>query len=211
MKVLPAFVSARVVDSLPYSMSGTRAQAEALKDTAVDGLIGYLGVIDRSRLGYVLDAGLGFMAVTRAGEYSDGAADEIAQLRVLGIPSGSTVWLDLEGLTAFHTDPAVLMRKLAEWARPINGEGHIASLYVGSPQPLTGPELFSLPFFRYWWGLGRCADRENRLAEPDCGWCMVQQYHGQKNGMIWKDTGVLVDTNGVQLDYRKRAPVWVVA
>ncbi len=201
--------AARVVDSYPYSVGGTRAQAELLKARGVDGLIGYLGAINKARLSYALEAGMGFMPVTRAGEYSDGAADELAELAGLAIPKGVCVWLDVEGLAAYHTMPAILISQLSSWARSIIGAGFVAGLYVGSPQPLTSEELYNLPFTRYWQGLGSCKDRFGNLAEPSCGWCMNQLYHAEKNGIVWKDTGVLVDANGVGRDYKKRAPVWM--
>lgn len=214
MRVEKAFVGARLVDSLPFSQSGTAAQARALKATGVDGVIGYLGAMNATRLDYVLDADLAFMPVTKANEFYDGAADEIAQLKALGIPAGATVWLDIEGERIWQhgkENVAEVMRLLAGWANPINAEGYIASLYVGAPQPLTGKELYSLPFFRYWLGIGRCVDRNGVDAYPACGWCMRQDWHGQKLGMMWRDTGVLVDTNSVQCDHKGRVPSWVVA
>lgn len=210
MKVEAAFVGARVVDSLPFSQGGTAAQACALKASGVDGLVGYLGAMSPPRLAAVLGAGLSYMPVTFAGEYKDLAADEIAQLTALSIPAGATVWLDLEGLEAYHTDPNKLIALINGWGSAIAGAGWMPGLYVGAPQPLTSAELYSLQVVRYWWGLGRCVDRYGQLAEPTCGWCMKQQFHGEPNGMMWKDTGVFVDTNGVEKDYRGRAPAWVV-
>lgn len=210
VRVETASVGARLVDSLPFSMGGTAAQAQALKRTGVDGFIGYLGSMTPARLAVVLDAGLSFMPVTLAGEYNDGADDEVAQLRALGIPAGTSVWLDLEGLAAFRSDPVALAEKVNAWADKIKANGWQPCLYVGAPQPFTSAELYALHVVRYWKGLGRCVDRFGKLAEPTCGWCMIQQFHGQKSGMLWKDTGVFVDTNGVECDYQGRRPMWVV-
>jgi hypothetical protein len=215
MRVEVVPVGSRIVDSLPFSQSGTEAQARALKATGVDGLVGYLGAMTATRLRYVLDAGLAFMPVTFAGEYKDGAADEIAQLRALGIPAGTTVWLDLEGLDPWNMGQtpsglAQLTTLINTWARDIKGGGWMPGLYVGSPQPLTGEELYALGVVRYWLGIGRCVDRSGRDAYPRCGWCMRQDWHGQSNGMIWRNTGVLVDTNSVQCDHLGRLPSWVV-
>lgn len=221
MKSAQAFVGARGVDSLPFSQGGTAAQAKALKESGIDFFVGYLGAMTPARLSAVLDAGLAFMPVTFAGEYKDGGADEVAQLKALGLPKGTSVWLDLEGLEAWKMDPGALMRLINDWAAPIAANGWLPCLYVGAPQPLTSAELFSLRVYRYWWGLGRCVDRTGALAfpsptdrngkltEPSCGWCMIQNFHGQKSGMMWKDTGVFVDTNIIQCDYRGRLPVWV--
>jgi hypothetical protein len=187
------------------------AQAWALANSGVEGFVGYLGAMNTERLGYVLDAGLSFMPVTFAGEYKDGAADEIAQLRALGIPRGATVWLDLEGLDAWNTPAPQLMRLINSWAYDIKSGGWMPGLYVGAPQPLTGPELFSLGVLRYWLGQGRCVGKDGKDAYPACGWCMRQDWHNTGNGYMWKDTGVLVDTNAVQADHQGRLPTWVVA
>jgi hypothetical protein len=167
--------------------------------------------MNAARLKYILDAGLAFMPVTFAGEYSDGAADEIGQLKALGIPAGTTCWLDLEGLAAWKSDPAVLMGKLRDWANAIAASGWQPGLYVGAPQPLTGKELYSLPFVRYWLGIGRCVDRTGDDAYPACGWCMRQDWHNSGTGYFWKNTGVFVDTNAIQADHKGRLPNWVVA
>lgn len=211
----PVPVGSRVVDSFPFSIGGTADQARALRREAVDGLVGYLGSMTPQRLQDVADAGLGFMPVTKANEFYDGPADEIAQLKALKIPQGVCVWLDIEGERIWDhgkEDPKEVMRLLSSWAQPINAEGWLASLYVGVPQPLLGPELYALPFVRYWLGIGRCIGRDGKDAYPaPAGWCMRQDWHNQGNGMIWRGTGVLVDTNSVQCDHKGRLPVWAVA
>lgn len=210
MRVEQAFPGARVVDSLPFSQGGTAAQARALRASGVEGFVGYLGAMNAARLGYVLDAGLTFMPVTFAGEYKDGAGDEVAQLRALGIPAGCTVWLDLEGLEAWKANPVDLARLINAWAGEIRAGGWQPGLYVGAPQPFTSDELYALSVVRYWLGQGRCADRNGRDAYPKSGWCMRQDWHNTGNGYRWKDTGVLVDTNAIQADHLGRLPSWVV-
>lgn len=210
MKVEPAFVGARGVDSLPFSQGGSALQADALKVSGIDFFVGYLGAMNAARLSYVLDAGLAFMPVSFAGEYKDGAADEIAQLRALGIPLGASVWLDLEGLDAWNMDPIELMRLINNWGKDILKAGWLPCLYVGAPQPLTGKQLQSLAVYRYWLGIGRCVGKDGKDSYPDSGWCMYQLWHNQKNGMLWKDTGVFVDVNAIQCDHRGRVPIWVV-
>lgn len=211
MKVATASVGARGVDSLPFSTSGTAEQARALKASGIDFFVGYLGAMTPARLAAVLAAGLAFMPVTLAGEYNDGADDEIAQLRALGIPAGTSVWLDLEGTAAFGAEPVALSAKINAWADKIAAGGWMPCLYVGAPQPFTSKELYSLRCVRYWLGIGRCVDRFGDDAYPACGWCMRQDWHGQKLGMVWRNTGVLVDTNSIQCDHRGRLPAWVVA
>lgn len=210
LAVAKAPVGSLVVDSLPFSQGGTLEQAKALKARGVSCLVGYLGSIDAKRLAAVLDAGLAFMPVTFAGEYNDGAADEVAQLKALGIPAGATVWLDLEGQKAFATPPAELIGKINAWADAIRGAGFMPGLYVGVPQPLTSEELYRLRVSRYWHGQGSVRDRFGALAEPfksftACrGWNMVQA----APSVTWG--GVLVDANLVLGDYRGDVPAWVV-
>jgi hypothetical protein len=209
VKTETAFPGARGVDSLPFSQSGTAEQARALKASGVEFFVGYLGVMNAARLKHVMDAGLAFMPVTLAAQY-DGAR-AVAQCKALGLPPGVTVWLDLEGMAAWNTPPPVLMAKLNAWADAVKAAGYMPGLYVGAPQPLNSRELYSLRFVRYWLGIGRCADVTGDDAYPQCGWCMRQDWHGQKNGIMWKNTGVFVDTNAIQCDHHGRLPSWVVA
>ncbi len=144
--------------------------------------------------------------MTLAGEYTDGPNDELAQLAALGLPPGTTVFLDLEGLKAFKTDPAVLIEKINAWADAVAKAGFVPGLYVGVPQPLTSQELYALRVQRYWRGQGSVRDRFNALAEPSgCGWCMTQMYPSITRGNTW------VDCNMVGQDYRGRVPSWVKA
>jgi hypothetical protein len=209
MRVEQAFVGARVVDSYPYSIGGTSKQAQALKASGVDGFVGYLGVMNTARLGYLLDAGLAFMPVTLAARY-DGA-EAVRHCQALGLPAGTTVWLDLEGKPAWDTPAPDLMTKINAWADLVKAAGYMPGLYVGAPQPLSGEQLYMLRVVRYWLGIGRCIDRTGKDAYPRCGWTMRQEWHNQGTGMLWKDTGVLVDTNSVQCDHKGRLPAWVVA
>ena len=203
MKTAQALVGARGADSLPFSQGGTAAQAAALRARGIDFFCGYLGVINAQRMGYLLAQGLAFMPVTLAGEYEDGPADEVGQLAALGIPPGCTVWLDLEGLTAFHADPPTLIAKINAWADGIAAAGYMPGLYVGSPQPLTSAELYALHVTRYWRGQGRIVDRHNALAEPwGCGWTMTQAFPS----VTWG--GTLIDVSIVGQDYEARVPAW---
>lgn len=206
MKTSTAFVGARGVDSLPFSQGGTLAQARALKASGIDFVVGYLGAMTPERLKSVLDAGLAFMPVTFAGEYFDGAADELTQLKALSLPTGCTVWLDLEGQKAFDTPALELIAKINAWADAVKAGGYQPGLYVGSPQPLTSEELWALHVTRYWNALSREADRNGKLAEPKCGWSMWQA----NPSVMWRDTGVFVDVDFIGADFLGRLPTWVV-
>lgn len=208
MRTEKAFVGARGVDSLPFSRGGTQEQAKALASRGVDFFVGYLGAMSAARLAHVLDAGLAFMPVTFAGEYFDGAADEIAQLKGLGIPLGTTVWLDLEGEKSWRWDAADLQRLINAWAKAISAGGWLPGLYVGSPQPLTGPELARLAVVRYWKAPSLVLDRNGKdwSEPPGVGWCMQQMW---PQG-VFRDTGVFVDANIIGEDRKGRVPTWCV-
>lgn len=200
-----AFVGARGVDSFPYSLGGTCAQARALKASGVDFFVGYLGRMNPERLGFILDAGLAFMPVTVANTY-DGVRSAL-QAKALGLPAGCTVWLDLEGKTAYETPPSQLIAKINTWADAIKAAKYEPGLYVGSPQPLTGEELWKLNVVRYWKAPSRVFDRFGRPWDgPEkCGFCMWQMWPQH----TWKDTGVFVDVNMIGQDHLGRLPTWV--
>ncbi len=203
VKTEQAFVGAVVADSLPYSIGGTALHATGMRTQGIDCFVGYLGAMNATRLKQVLDAGMAFMPVTFGGEYEDGPLDEVAQLRALGIPSGTSVWLDMEGLKAFRTDPRTLIGMIDLWADGIIVSGWMPCLYVGVPQPLTSEELWRLRVQRYWRGQGSVRDRNNALAEPTgCGWCMDQKFPSVTRG------GTLVDMNMIGQDFKKRTPTW---
>lgn len=208
MKATIAFTGARVIDSLPFSQSGTSNQAQALKDRGVDGVCGYLGVINPERLNYIISAGLAFMPVTLAGAYFDGASAEITQLKALGLPQATTVWLDLEGMKSFTRPAAEQEQQINQWGTDIKSAGFIPGLYIGSPQPFTGDELARLNVFRYWKAPSRVLDRNGKSwDEPTgCGFCMWQMW---PQGM-YKDTGVFVDVNIIGQDRKGRLPTWAV-
>ena len=206
MRLAQAHVGAVVCDSLPFSQGGTLGQAQALAADGVHAVAGYLGAMTRERLGFLHAAGLAFTPVTFGGEYEDGPLDEVAQLKALGVPMGTTVWLDMEGLKAFNTVPAKLIGEIREWASGIAAAGFDPKLYVGVPQPLTSEELYALPVRGYWKGQGSVRDRNHQLAEPQgCGWMMTQMWPSVQRGRV------LVDCNMVGQDFKRRTFSWVIA
>lgn len=190
MKTEPAAVGARGVDSLAYSQSGDPAGAAALKTAGVDYFVGYLGAMSATRLAAVLGAGLAFMPVTFADAFN--GASTVTQCKLLGLPAGCTVWLDLE--SAPHVDAATANA----WATAVRAAGYDPGLYVGANQPFDGAALFALGFDRYWRAPGL-------IPEPSgCGYCMYQLYPSVTRA------GLLVDVDFVQADWRGRVPNWVV-
>lgn len=199
----PATVGARGVDSLPFSQGGTADQAKALKASGVEFFVGYLGAMTSARLKSVLDAGLAFMAVTFAAAF-DGP-NTVKQCKALGLPPGCTVWLDVEGKNVWAMNPQELISEINAWADAVIAGGYQPGLYIGSPQPLTGDEIYALRVVRYWKAPSRIIDRNGKVWDgPGCGFCAYQLWPSR----TW--AGVWVDVNFIQQDFRGRVPSWVV-
>lgn len=205
MRTELAFVGARGVDSLPYSQGGTAAQAQALAAAGIEFFVGYLGAMNTARLGYLLDAGLAFMPVTFADRFDGVAA--VAQCKALGLTPGCTVWLDIEGKNLLNVPSQQVAAQINAWATAVEGAGYQPGLYVGSPQPFTGDELYSLKVKRYWKAPSRVIDRNGKVWDgPGCGFCCYQLW----DSVMWKKTGVFVDVDYVQKDFQGRLPSWTV-
>ncbi len=202
MRAEKALVGAKGIDSLPFSMGGSLPEAHNLKSAGVDFVVGYLGSINSSRVAHVIDSGMAFMPVTFADSYDTTLVKR--ELTTLALPQGVTVWLDLEGKKAYDTDPHMLAQKVNMWADAVVSLGYEAGIYVGSPQPFTSAELWSLKVTRYWRAPARVVDRHGALADPNGGWCMAQLWPSIMLGGVW------VDVDYIQQDYRGRLPTWVV-
>ncbi len=200
MKTQRARVGARGIDSVQT----VRVQdAIALKASGIDFCVRYLGGVTRLELEAILNAGLAFMCVTYANRF-DGA-QAVQQLAALALPKGATVWLDVEGQSVYNTPAPELIAKINAWAAAVKAAGFEPGIYVGSPQPLTSEELYALQVVRYWNALSREQDRNGKLAEPSCGWCMWQMHPS----VMW--AGVWSDVNIIGQDFQSRLPAWVVA
>lgn len=106
----------------------------------------------------LLAAGLGVMIVQHVAPpgwfptpddgtvYGSTAARES---HAVGIPSGVTLWLDLEGVdrTVPHADTAQFCRN---WYDEVAASGYMPGLYVGDSCGLSPQELYQLPFTGYW-------------------------------------------------------------
>ncbi len=206
MRVEPARIGARMADSLAFSQSGTWQQAQAMKADGVDGIYGYLGVINATRLQYILDMDMAFMPVTLAAHY-DGPTS-VAQLHGLGLAAMKklTACVDVEGMAAFHSDPIALAASVDAWSGALIGADYTTGGYFGSPQPFTSYELWKLRITTYWRGQGSIRDRHDALAEPThCGFGITQSFPSAPRG------GVMCDCDQIGADYLGRVPFWLVS
>lgn len=219
MRAELAVVGSRGFDSLPYSQSGTEVQAENLASSGMDFMVGYLGAVTPERVGWVIETGMGFMPVTFADRF-DGA-EAVTQCQALGLPPSVTVWLDLEGKTLLSDPVADLKAQINAWAHTVSAAGYQPGLYVGSPQPFTGEEIYELAVVRYWKAPSRIIDRNNQIWDgPKCGFCMQQLYpsvswplhapplEASANGD--SNANVFLDVDFVQQDFEGRLPTWAV-
>lgn len=158
----------------------------------------YLNVLSPSEVTLLFDYGMGILPYTEAmtsapltdatgRSYGKACA---AHAATLGIPEGVHVAIDLEA-PAEGSDAAHHVNAMSEILR---GQGRPSALYVGVPQPLSGPELFRLAPNRYIKGGGAA-------AEPPCGWSAIQLE--PLEGLTL--AGVKVDVEVSKFDYLGRA------
>jgi Domain of unknown function (DUF1906) len=193
--VQPAFVGARGTDSVTLLSADA---AENLRASSIDFVLQYLGSATAQGVQGILASGLAFMPVTYANRF-DGAAT-VEALHALGLPQGTTVWLDVEEV---KDDAPTTKAKINGWARDVLAAGFQPGLYVGADVGLTSLELYSLAVVRYWRSMSRILDRFGALAEPACGFCMEQCY----DTVTWG--GIRADIDFVRKDWRERLPNWV--
>jgi hypothetical protein len=177
--------------------------AAALRAAEMDFAVRYLGSVTSQEIDAILTAGLAFIPVTYANHLD--SVQAVAALHALWLPAGATVFLDVENDAAM--DPASLSAKINAWADAVRIAGFEPGLYVAAGCPLTSAELYALHVVRYWKGGSRIVDRHGQLAEPACGWCMLQLVPSVPRG----DPPLLVDVDVLLEDFRGRVVHWTRA
>ena len=118
--------------------------------------------------------GAGFPVLTLSGYALDFDGPlAVARARALQIPTGATLWCDVEGLDA-ATPIAPLMASINAWAGAVEKAGYIAGGYFADRTLLTSAEMYGLAITRYARGAARIVDRNGALAQPSCGFCIEQ-------------------------------------
>lgn len=202
MKAQLARVGARGIDADTIIDA---IHARDLKAAGIDYVHQYLGSVSQIGVEDIVAAGLAFMPVTYADQW-DGQKS-VRELVALGIPAGTTVWLDVEGpaIMPDRIPVATLIANIDGWAREVAASGFQPGAYIGSPQPLTGEELYALSVVRYWKAPANVVDRNGVLTQPHCGFCEYQLYDSQMVAGVWSDYDF------IQRDLFKRLPSWCVA
>lgn len=198
MKVVTLLPGSKGVDTI---IDLTADQCQALKSEGVRFVVRYLGDIMTPELKTILASGLAVSFVTFAKRFDGKQA--VAQAKALGLPVGTVLWLDVEGIT---DDPATLITRINAWAVDVSAAGYIPGMYVGAQCPLTSAELYALKVVRYWHSCSRVVDRDGREAAPSCGWCLYQLSPPNLHC-----GPVIVDYDFAQLDYRGRGVAVVIA
>ena len=183
----------------------TAAQAAALYADGARWIGRYLGSLQEPELTGILAAGLKLLVIAgyaRVGDWSastglSDASEAIARAHALGLPSGITIFLDLESSSGAMTPDAAIAYATAH-AHAVQSTGDIAGLYAGAGCPLDGAQLYSLPHTAY---AQACSDGYT----VKCGWQWIQAHPGDLSlAGIQVDLGMLVE------DYMGRLP-WLVA
>lgn len=193
--------------------SVSQAQAKSLRADGFEAIGRYVENVTQQELEGLTAAGLGvwFIIQGLAAGTTPGAAlggqmvsAGLTRLHSFGVPTGVTVFGDLEGDGRAHSD----------WIAFGNGQADAISTfrdipggYIGEGIGLTSRELYALRFVRYWKSGSRVVDRFDELAEPACGWTAVQGIPFD----IARHDGLQIDVDVLWRDYRGRGITLLVA
>jgi hypothetical protein len=198
MRAVEATVGMRGTDSVTKL---NQAMASNLKNAGMDFAVQYLGSVNAQGVADILSAGLLFCPVTYGDQFN--GPTTVTELGSLGLPSGISVWLDVESVHSVTA--AALISEINAWGDAVNNAGYIPGLYSGPGALLTSTELYDLHVRGYWRSQSIIADRYNVLAMPACGYQMFQCFPSLNVA------GVNVDIDFVQKDYHNRLPYFVSA
>lgn len=152
----------------------------------------------------LLEAGLGVMAVQHVESASswDPTATKGLQYGLVavreafrvGLLPGTTVWLDLEGVSA-GTPAQIVIDYCNDWYTAVSAAGFLPGLYVGWHCGLNAADLYSkIRFARYWSAYNLDADEYPARR----GVCMQQ--HERRAADIPPTMGFEFDVNTTQRD-----------
>lgn len=190
----------RVVDTL---MPITEEVAHAMECRGVTACYRYVEDLTLEEMALAQRYGIDIGLVTKALDF--GAAT-IGRVKSWNLPPGVELFLDIEqvGQTPLKADD--LIPRINAWAALAKDASIIPGHYVGAGNPLTSKELYALAVQRYWHSCSRVVDRNGEVAEPACGWVLVQ---GRPPNLVLNHTvngkKVIVDANLAQTDYRDRS------
>lgn len=125
----------------------------------------------------ILDAGLALMAVqhvAKAGWAPSAALGErygrnaVSHARAVGLPDGTSIWLDLEEVDGQASAQDVIAYCNA-WFHQVEAAGYTTGVYVGANAGLSADQLYWLLKTQRYWKSG-----SNVPDIPTRGYCMIQ-------------------------------------
>jgi len=201
-RIAPLF--ARGFDCLSPVTSQTIRRAVA---SGFGGFVGrYLETLTPTERDVIFAAGVPILLLTEArvdeplnaNTGRESGAISVARAQALEAPASVHVTIDLESPAA----GSEVAPHVNAFAGDLTAASFGAMLYVGQPQPSTSAELFAMAPARYFKAAGRIVDRFGALAEPACGWCVVQCAPLDQD-LFGQD----VDADFIQADNEGRRPI----
>jgi hypothetical protein len=168
----------------------------------------------RESLAYATEAGMGVwlilegLAATTMPTAQIGASFAARATGLVsgwGVPQGYTLATDMEGPQPNAHEGWIALADAA--ADVVQAAHSISAAYAGFGVGLTSAEWYELKSTRYYKSGSRVVDRFGLIAEPECGWAMVQ---GQPFN-VRHPSGVVLDLVALWEDYEGRSITLVVA
>lgn len=162
----------------------------------------------------ILGAGLGLMVVQHVANegwtptpddgvlYGSTAARESHEA---GIPSGVTLWCDLEGV-AGHVPHADTIGYCNAWYHEVKRSGYVPGLYVGDSCGLSAAELYQALRFSAYWG----AYNLNADTIPIVRGLQMRQHVAKPSDLIPGFTNQTMDVDVIHADAKGGTPSLVL-
>ncbi len=137
---------------------------------------------------------LGWPPSAALGQQDGQYAASNAQL--IGFPSGSNVWCDLEGVIKTAA-PQEVIDYCQSWYDAVNSAEYVPGLYVGFQAILDGDQLYGLSFQHYW------RSQSTVPAIPNRGYQLIQFLPSVIAN------GIAIDVDFTQTDNRSGQAQWL--
>ena len=192
----------------------TALEASAMVADGFAGVFLYAETVTQADVDNALGAGLmvAFVMYSPSPGYQPSAQlgaqmalNACVALKKLNMPTGISLFIDLESMGGTPADKIAHANAAAD---TIVAQGLLAGGYIGAGVGLTSVQLFDLHVTLYWKSGSIVESAPGVLAEPECGWAVVQ---GMPFDYQVPNGGPEVDLDVVWQDYRGRSIVAVRA
>ncbi len=130
---------------------------------------GYLEAMSPQEVVSQLNVGLPLLPYTEANDLDP--VKTLFHISRLGLPQGSPVVLDIEGVTM---DAETLISRITAWGDSLQSKAYLPCVYFAEEALLTSAEWTALPVYRYHAGAARLRDRNGNAVDPFRGFGMFQ-------------------------------------